>query len=151
MLAMDFAAARAGCASVSPSPERPLRSFPRHFWLTLDGAATAGLGDHEGALDRLQRVRQEMDRQPALLDWYWDCCSGGRSPASGCGWASCLLREEGELLVANACATEERTWQALAWDVNVRIALASGDPRQARDLIECGLAAVDGVEAPVAA
>jgi hypothetical protein len=54
-------------------------------------------------------------------------------------------------LLENACATAERTWQGLAWDVNARIALAGGDARQARDHIERGLAAIDGVEAPVAA
>jgi len=60
-------------------------------------------------------------------------------------------REEGKLLVTNACATEERTWQALAWDLNARIGLAGDDPQEARDLVERGLATLDGVEAPVAA
>ena len=93
-----------------------------------------------------------MDRQPQLADWYWRLVQ--RWALAGL-WLSrgelVRAREEGELLVANACATEERTWQALAWDVNARIALAGDDPRQARDLIERGLAAIDGVEAPVAA
>jgi hypothetical protein len=35
--------------------------------------------------------------------------------------------------------------------VNARIALAGEDPRQAQDLIERGLAAIDGIEVPVAA
>jgi hypothetical protein len=60
-------------------------------------------------------------------------------------------RGEGELLVADACDTEERTWQALAWNLNARIGLAGDDPQEARDHIERGLAALDGVEAPVAA
>lgn len=152
VLTLDFAAARAGCASVSPSPERPLQTFPRHLWLTVEGAAAAGLGDHESALERLLTVREETDRQPQLLDWYWGLLQ--RWTLAGL-WLSrgelVRAREEGELLVTNACATAERTWQALAWDVNARIALAGDDPRQARDLIERGLAAIDGVEAPVAA
>ena len=151
VLAMDFAGAQAGCASVSP-PDRPLENFPRHFCLTLEGAAAAGLGDHERALARLLAAGEEMDRQPQLADWYWRLLQ--RWALAGL-WMSrgelVRAREEGELLVANACATEERTWQALAWDVNARIALAGDDPRQARDLIERGLAALDGVEAPVAA
>jgi tetratricopeptide (TPR) repeat protein len=152
LLAMDFAAARAGCASVSPSPDRPLRTFPRHFWLTLDGAAAAGLGENEVALERLLAAGEEMDRQPALLDWYWRLQQ--RWALAGL-WLSRgeleRARQEGELMVAEAGATAERTWQALAWDVNARIALAGDDPRQARDLIGRGLAAIDGVEAPVAA
>ena len=97
-------------------------------------------------------VREEMDRQRQLLDWFWRLLQ--RWALAGL-WLSRgelgRAREEGELLIADACATEERTWQALAWDVNARIALAGDDYGQARDLIERGLAAVDGVEAPVAA
>jgi DNA-binding winged helix-turn-helix (wHTH) protein len=152
VLAMDFARARAGCASVSPSPDQPLRTFPRHFWLTLDGMAAAGLGEYEVALERLLTVDEEMDRQPQLVDWYWRLLQ--RWALAGL-WLSRgeleRARKEGTLLVANASATAERTWQALAWDVNARIALAGDDPRQARDLIERGLAAIDGIEAPVAA
>ena len=152
VLALDFAGAQAGCASVSPSPDRSLQTFPRHFCLTLDGAAAAGLGDHEGALERLLKLREEMDREPQLLDWYWRLLQ--RWTLAGLWLTRGELehaREEGELLLANACATAERTWQALAWDVNARIALAGGDPRQARELVERALAAIDGVEAPVAA
>ena len=151
VLALDFAGAQAGCALVSP-PDRPLENFPRHFCLTLEGAAAAGLGDHERALERLLTVGEEMDRQRQLLDWYRRLLQ--RWALAGL-WLSMgelgRAREEGELLVADACATEERTWQALAWDVNARTALAGGDPRGARDLIERGLAAIDGIEVPVAA
>ena len=152
VLALDFADARAGCASVSPSPDRSLPTFPRHFWLTLDGAAAAGLGDYETALERLLTVREEIDRQPQLLDWYWRLLQ--RWALAGLWLSKGELeraREEGNLLISNACATEERTWQALAWDVNARIALTGGDPRQAQELIEHGLTALDGVEAPVGA
>jgi tetratricopeptide (TPR) repeat protein len=151
VLALDFAGARAGCASVSATPDS-LPTFPRHLWLTLDGAAAAGLGDDETALGRLLTAREEMDRQPQLLDWYWGLLQ--RWALAGLWLSRGELEQaqaEAGLLVADACATEERTWQALAWDVSARIALAGGDPRQARDLIERGLAAVHGVEAPVAA
>jgi hypothetical protein len=151
LLAMDFAGAQAGCALVSP-PDRPLENFQGHFCLTLEGTAAAGLGEYEVALERLLMAGEEMDRQPALLDWYWRLLQR---------WALADLwlsrgeleraRQEGELMVMNACATEERTWQALAWDVNARIALAGGDRRQAGELVERALAAIDGVEAPVAA
>jgi hypothetical protein len=151
VLAMDFAGAQAGCALVSP-PDRPLENFPRHFCLTVEGAAASGLGDHEGALERLLTVGEEMDRQPQLWDWYWRLFQ--RWTLADLWLARGELgraREEGRLMVVGARATAERTWQGLAWDVNARIALAGDDPRQARDLIERGLAAVDGVEAPVAA
>jgi hypothetical protein len=118
----------------------------------MEGAAAAGLGEHERAVEVLRSVGEEMDRQPQLLDWYWRLL--GRWTLAGV-WVSRgdldRAREEGTLLLTDACATAERTWQALAWDVNARIALAGEDPRQARDHIERGLAAIDSVEVPVAA
>lgn len=151
VLALDFAGAQAGCAVVSPA-DRPLENFPRHFCLTLEGAAAAGLGDDESALERLLAVGEEMDRQPQLWDWYWRLLQ--RWTLADLWLARGELGralKEGRLMVAEAGATAERTWQGLAWDLNARIALAGDDPQQARDLIERGLAAVHGVEAPVAA
>ncbi|MGZ8392849.1 MAG: ATP-binding protein, partial [Gemmatimonadales bacterium] len=151
VLTRDFAAARAGCASVASDREQALQSFPRHLWLTVEGAAAAGLGDHESALKRLLTVREEMERQPQLLAWYWGLLQ--RWALAGL-WLSRgeleQAQKEAELMAAEAAATAERTWQALAWDVSARIALAGEGPWQARDLIERGLAALEGVEAPVA-
>jgi hypothetical protein len=93
-----------------------------------------------------------MDQQPQLLDWYWRLLQ--HWALAGLWLAKGELgraREEAQLMVVGASATEERTWQGLAWDVNARIALAGDDPRQARELVDRGLAAIDGVEAPVAA
>jgi hypothetical protein len=152
VMGLDFAGARAGCASVSPGCDQSTSTFPRHFWLTVEGAVAAGLGEQEHALEVLLKVGEEMDRQPQLLDWYWRLLRG---------WTLAGLRlsrgeleqahKEGKLLLENACATAERTWQGLAWDVNARTALASDDQEMARDHIERGLMAIDGVEAPIAA
>jgi len=151
VLASDFAGAQAGCASVSVGADPLSATFPRHFSLTLEGAAAAGLRDYEKALERLLTVREEMDRQPQLLDWYWGLLQ--RWALAGLHLSRGELeraRHEAELLVANASTTAERTWQALAWDISARIALAGDDPEHARDLVERGLAAIHGVEAPVA-
>ena len=149
VLAMDFAGAQASCALVSP-PDRPLY-FPRHLSLTLEGTVASGLGDHERALERLLTAGEEMEGQPQIMDWYWRLLQ--RSALAGLWLSKGELeraREEGRLLVTNACATEERTWQALAWELNARIGLAGDARQEARDF-QRGLAALDGVEAPVAA
>jgi hypothetical protein len=151
LFAMDFVSARAVCESILADPRQPGQMFGRHLCLTLGGVAEAGLGNHEVALEHLLTVRREMDDHVALLDWnsrYWQ------------RWALTNLwlstgelaraREEGELFVAHASATPERSWQALAWETSARIAMASGDPRRAQDLIGNALAAIEGVEAPVA-
>jgi hypothetical protein len=152
VLAFDFAGAQADCASLSPGPDRPFQNIPQHCRLLLDGAAAAGLGDQGSALERLLTAGEEIDRHPQLWDWYWRLFQ--RWTLAGL-WLSRgeleRARREGELMVTGAGATAERTWQALAWEVNARIALAGDDPRKARDLIERGLAVIEGMEAPVAA
>jgi hypothetical protein len=148
---MDFVSARSVCESILADPRQPGRLFGWHLCLTLSGVAEAGLGNHEGALERLLAARREMDHHMALLDWntrLW------QRRALANVWLSIgdlvRAREEGELFVADAGATAERTWQALAWETSARIAIASGDPRRAQELIGNALVAIEGVEAPVA-
>ena len=151
LLAGDFAGARAGCASVSP-PDGPLENFPRHFCLLLEGAAAAGLGDDNVALERLMTAGEEIDREPQLWDWYWRLFQRWTAARFWLGKGE-LARasEEARLMVSGASATAERTWQGLAWEVSARIALAADNTRQAREYIERGLTAIGGVQAPVAA
>jgi len=152
LFAMDFVGAGSVCASILATREQPGRMFGRHLCLTLSGAAEAGLGNQDGALECLLAARGEMDRHVALLDWYtrfwqrWALTNLWLSTGD-----LARARDEAELFVANACATEERTWQALAWDAHARIALASGNVRGAQDSIGRALSAVEGFEAPVGA
>jgi len=149
---MDFAGARSVSDSILSTAEPPGQMLGWHLCLTLSGAAEAGLGNYEVGRERLLAARDEMDCHVALLDWnsrFWQ------------RWALTNLwlstgdlaraREEAELFVANACATPERTWQALAWDAHARIALASGDLRGGQDSIGRALFGVEGFEVPVAA
>ena len=151
LFAMDFVTARAVCESILADPRQPGRTFGWHLCLTLSGVAEAGLGNHERALERLLAARREMDHHVALLDWntrLW------QRRALANVWLSvgdlARAREEGELFVADASATAERTWQALAWETSARIAIACGDQRRAQDHVGKALAALEGVEAPVA-
>jgi hypothetical protein len=48
-------------------------------------------------------------------------------------------------------ATEERTWQGLAWEINARVALANRDEARARDCIARGISTMQGFEVPLAA
>jgi tetratricopeptide (TPR) repeat protein len=151
LLAMDFAAVRAICDSLLPALEHPGRGPWRRWCLTIGGAAEVGLGNGEAALDRLLTAGEEMDRHAVLGDWYWRLYQR---------WALTNLwlstgdlaraRDVGELFLAGASATAERTWQALAWEANARIALASGDTRRAQELVNRAVAAIAGVETPVA-
>lgn len=151
LFAMDFEGTRSVCASILAARQPPGGVFGRHFCLTLSGVADAGLGNHDRALERLLAARDDMDRHVALLDWntrFWQRWALTNVLLSMDDLAR--AREEAELFVANASATEERSWQALAWETNGRLALASGDPCRAAELIANALGAIEGFEAPVA-
>jgi hypothetical protein len=141
---MDFAGARDACSSILAVPEQPGQLFGRHLPLTLMGAAEAGLGHHQLALERLTSARHQLDGHVALLDWYsrlwqrWALTNVRLSIGDLAG-----AREEAELLVANAMATAERTWQGLAWDALARAA--------AQRAVAGGLAAIWDADVPVAA
>ena len=150
LFAMDFNGARQMAECVLPAVQQ--RAPWRRFSLVIAGAAEAGLGNHQQAFERLLLAGEEMDRHSTLGDWYW------RLPQQ---WALTNLWlsrgdvpravENAEAFLAGARATAERTWQALAWETNARLALWLSDTSRAQTLIESALAAIDGVEAPIAA
>jgi DNA-binding winged helix-turn-helix (wHTH) protein len=150
--AADFAGARAITDALLPELHHPVQASVRRFCLVVGGAAEVGAGQHAAGLAHLTAAREEMDRQMVLVDWYrrlmlqWALANlwlarGDLTRASA----------EGDRFLTESAATAERTWQALAWETNARIALASGHLELAQDRIEKGLSALDGVEAPVAA
>ena len=150
--ACDFAGACENTETLLPELDQPVQASLRRFCLAVRGAAEVGAGRYASGEAHLLAAREEMARQPVLVDWYWSLMvqwgltnlwlARGDLPRA---------REEGDRLLAEAAASAERTWQALAWETNARVAFASGDPRLAQDRIERGLGALDAVEAPVAA
>ena len=159
--AMDFAGALAICNSTRPlvkDPElhpTPESRTPRpliRISLILTGSAETGLGKYEIALEHLLAAQAEMDRAAAIFDWYW------RMPLD---WALTELwlangdlnqaRRQAESFLQIALATAEHTWQALAWEVNARIALVDLDLARTQDCIAQGLSAIEGFEVPLAA
>ena len=152
MFAMDFSGARAICDDALPHLDPPAMAAQRRYCLAIAGAAEAGLGNHEQALEHLLTVRAEAESRMVVFDWYRRIMVQ---------WALTNLwlarrdfaraRTEGELFLAHAGATAERTWQALACEANARIALAAGDWPRAQELIGRALTALEGFEAPVAA
>jgi DNA-binding winged helix-turn-helix (wHTH) protein len=119
--------------------------------LILSGSASAGLGDYASALEDLSTAASEMSRQKVFLDWYW------RMPLAAGLTESWLAkgdyvraRLEAERFLDVALATEERTWQGLAWEANARVALANQDHARARVYIEKSVSTVQGFEVPLA-
>ena len=154
--ALDFRSALAICRSALTLLRDPaLRAAPPpqlRRALICSGSASAAMGDGARALEDFSTARSEMDRQTVFLDWYW------RMPIAA-GLTELWLtkgdrvraRLEAERLLEISLATEERTWQGLAWEINARVALANRDEARARDCIARGVATVQGFEVPLAA
>jgi hypothetical protein len=119
--------------------------------LIFCGLAEAGLGNFAAALDHLRAAEGEMAQQSVHLDWYWRLAlewgmvhvliAVGDHPAA-------LLRAE--RLCDLAGQTDERTWQALAWEAHARAALFCGEAEKAGGHVERALAACEGVQVPLA-
>lgn len=65
-------------------------------------------------------------------------------------WDLPAARTEAERFLSVTLATVERTWQALAWEANARVAMAQLDVGRARDCIAKALSTMEGFEVPLA-
>jgi len=154
--ALDFMGVLAICRSALALLRDPaLRVAPPpqlRRALICSGSASAAVGDYAGAFEDFSATASEMDRQTVFLDWYW------RMPLAA-GLTELWLAKgdlvraqlEAERLLEMSHATEERTWQGLAWEINARVALANRDEARARDCIARGVSTVHGFEVPLAA
>ncbi len=162
LLAMDFAGVLEQCNSalrLITDPElRLVPDYPAPYrfglWkcLFLMGSAETALGDYESALEHLLAAQADMDRPGPTCVWYW------RMPLESALTELWLAkgdlvqaRSQAEKFLAITLATAEHTWQALAWEVNARVAMAELDLTRAQDCIAQGLSTMEGFEVPLAA
>ena len=150
--AMDFHGVRETCASVLPAFS-DARSTPwRRLCRVLAAGAEGALGSHESALASLRSVQRDMAQHMVIHDWY--CRLILQSILTDVLLEKGDLaraREAGEEFLAITAATPERTWQALAWEANARVELASANLQRARECIDQGLSTMTGFETPLAA
>jgi hypothetical protein len=119
--------------------------------LFLMGSAETALGNYKIALEHLLAGRAVLDRSAVIFTWVW------RLPLESALtelWLAkgdlAQARQQAERFLKIALATAEHTWQALAWEVNARIALATHDATRAQDCIAKGMSATEGFEVPLA-
>ncbi|HTB11670.1 MAG TPA: AAA family ATPase [Bryobacteraceae bacterium] len=159
---LDFDGVQSLCESCYPNSETaaktgwPVLGDPipvdARICLILRGSAKLGAGNPDGAFTDLSLVRDAMDRQQVLLDWYW------RAPLHSAltevwlkkGDMEKARREAQEFLKASL-KTRERTFQALAWEANARVGIASQDHAAVEDCIGNALGLVGRWEMPLAA
>jgi DNA-binding winged helix-turn-helix (wHTH) protein len=128
----------------------PIPMFLRH-WLLWAGSAEAGLGNHDLALEYLLKCRDEMDQRPLMADWFM------RMPLQRAlteAWFSTgelrNARVEAEQFLKVTQVNKERAFQALAFEVNARLAIAEQTLDRAQDFIAKALQSMEGFEVPLA-
>jgi len=120
--------------------------------LFLRGSAETALGNHERACEYLLLARAGMDQPAIILDWTWRLrLESALSELWLAKGDLARARPQAESFLATALGTAERTWQALAWEVNARVAMAERDVTRAQECIAKGLSAMEGFEVPLAA
>ena len=147
--AMDFPGVVGICESVLPVVEDSGRGPWRRFALIFVGSAQTALGNYESAHKYLTTAMDEMDHQKLIFDWYFRMLLESNLTEL---WLAkgdlAAARTEAERFLSVALATAERTWQALAWEANARVAMAQLDLDRARDCIAKGLSTMERLRIP---
>jgi DNA-binding winged helix-turn-helix (wHTH) protein/tetratricopeptide (TPR) repeat protein len=123
----------------------------RRIALIFCGLAEAGLGNVAAALEYLRVAEGEMGRQPVLMDWYWRLAlEWGMVGALIANGDHATALSHAERLCGLAVQTDERAWQALAWEARARAALACGATAESIGHVANALAACEQVKVPLA-
>jgi len=147
--AMDFAGAKQilelGLPLVASIP------IAQRDSLILIGSAEASLGNHERALGHLLKCKDGMDQQPMMADWHNRMALQSALTEA---WLSKgdleKARTEADEFLKVTLATEERTFRALAFEANARVAIAELDLDRAQACVDKALQAMEGFEVPLA-
>ena len=152
LCALDFAGVAAICDSVFASSKGTLGSATLRFCRVLAGSAEMALGNHEQALRHLQAVKRDMSRHMVLWDWYWRMML---ESALTDAWLETgdlpAARSNAQVLINITLASGDRTWHALAWETNTRVAIAEGNLQRARDSMVKADATIETYDVPLAA
>jgi tetratricopeptide (TPR) repeat protein len=149
--AMDFAGVVEICDSVLPLLGDPPRRPWGRFCLALLGSAHRALGNYVLARDHLFTLRDEMDHHTVIHDWHHRMLLQSALAELWFAWGDLQrARAETEQFLDVTQQTAERTWQALAWEMSARVAMAELDLTRAQDCIAKGLSTMEGFEVPLA-
>jgi len=119
--------------------------------LILSGLASVALGDYAKALEDLSTAARDMGQQKVFFDWYWRMpLAAGLTELRLAMGDRTSAQVEAKRFLDAALATEERTWQGLAWEINARVALENGDHARARECIGKAVSTVQCFEVPLA-
>jgi hypothetical protein len=150
--AFDFPGVLDICESVFPSFAHSARTIERRFCLALAALAETALGFHTRALERLSRARDETDLNAVIFSWWVRMLVEQ-------GFVEALLGKgdleqagvHAESFLELTLATNDRMFQALAWEANSRILMAKSEFNRAASCVAKATATIEGLEVPLAA
>jgi tetratricopeptide (TPR) repeat protein len=108
-------------------------------------------GNHEKAWEWFAQVRDYEITPKFFLHWHWRMHAElGATEARLSAGDIPNARHQADEFVKSALSVADPNLQALAWEINARVARAEGNRRAAREHIENALAVLDKFEIPVA-
>ena len=123
----------------------------QRVWTILAGLAHAGLGETVAAAARFAEAEQQMEREPIMFDWYWRLMlEWGCADLAIADGNHDAAQYRARRFLERALATEERTWQALAWETMARASLGEGHLQNAKVQLEAAFSVTEGFETPLA-
>jgi DNA-binding winged helix-turn-helix (wHTH) protein len=141
------------CLPVVSADSAPIVILPfeRRLSLVMCGLAEAGLGNAAAARDYLLEAERQIGERPVMLDWYMTLIlEWGRVNLLLLTGARAEAAARADRFIRLAVETDERTWQALAFETWARVALGRGAATEALEVIAKALAATKGFETPLA-
>ena len=123
----------------------------QRVWTILAGLAHAGLGENAAAAARFAEAEQQMEREPIMFDWYWRLLlEWGCADLAIAQGDYDAAQYRARRFLERALATEERTWQALAWETMARASLGEGHLQNAKVQLDAAFSVTAGFETPLA-
>jgi hypothetical protein len=149
--AMDFAGVLRTCEPMVALTGNFTGNYLHRFSHVFAGCAEVALGNYDRALGDLLGARDQMNSQKIMMDWYYRMPLELALTEVWLGKEDLIrARQEAEQFLNDATATAERTWQAKAWEVNARVAMAESDLTRAKDCVSRALGTIEGFEVPLA-
>jgi DNA-binding winged helix-turn-helix (wHTH) protein/tetratricopeptide (TPR) repeat protein len=149
LCAMDFEGAARICESAS---KVPMWASAKRLCQNLAGQADIGRGSYQTALEHFEAVRRDMESHSSMDDWFTRMAlESGISDLWLLNGDLVQARIHAERFLSFAQTTAERTWRAMAFETNARVAAAEGNLQRAQDCIAQAATEMEEFEVPLAA
>jgi len=149
---LDFDGARRLCEAVVRAPTAYSTGQPQAIARLATAYAALGQDEHGEALRAFAEVLDPDTTPKFFLHWYWRMQAQlGRSNALLAAGNLRSARTEADRFLESALSTAEPNLQALAWEVEARVALAGKDWKSAEAHLQQALAVLERFEIPTTA